>query len=586
MICLQNCFTGVSKNATFMVANLRAAFCRYLTVTILVLGVVATTSVKSNTVVVENAAVSSRSMLASEAGVAAMRNGGNAVDAAVTTAFTLAVTYPSAGNLGGGGFAVIRMPDGKVFANDHRERAPKNASRDMFLDEAGEYVAERALRSHLASGVPGSVAGLLAIHERFGVLSREAVVAPAIELAREGFELPADIARQFTSRHEWFQHIDSTRKVFYKEDGSFYQAGELFKQPDLAATLSRVSEQGRDGFYKGETAELIEAEMSRGGGLISKSDLEAYESVWREPIHGRYRGYDVHSMPPPSSGGVLVVQLLNMLEPFELGELGFHKAPSMHLMIEAERRAYADRALHLGDPDFYPVPLDTLLSKHYAKSRIEDIGAIATTSDHVAAGSISKEPFETTHFSVIDADGMAVALTTTINGGYGSGIIVEGAGFLLNNEMDDFSAKPGTPNMFGLIGGEANAIEPGKRMLSSMTPTIVSRGNSFILITGSPGGSTIITTTLQVILNVIDHGFELEDAVNAPRFHHQWQPNSVRFEAGIKQDVIDELSAMGHTDLNKLPERFAIGDANSILKYRGSITATSDGRNEGGAVGF
>ncbi len=586
MICLQDCFTGVSKNATFMVANLRATFRRCLTVTILVLGVLATTSVKSNTVVVENAAVSSRSMLASEAGVAAMRNGGNAVDAAVTTAFTLAVTYPSAGNLGGGGFAVIRMPDGKVFANDHRERAPKNATRDMFLDEAGEYVAERALRSHLASGVPGSVAGLLAIHERFGVLSREAVVAPAIELAREGFELPADIARQFRSRHEWFQHIASTRKIFYKGDGSFYQAGEIFKQPDLAATLSRVSEQGRDGFYKGETAELIEAEMSRGGGLISKSDLEAYESVWREPIHGRYRGYDVHSMPPPSSGGVLVVQLLNMLEPFELSELGFHTAPSMHLMIEAERRAYADRALHLGDPDFYPVPLDTLLSKRYAKSRIEDIGATATTSDDVDAGSISKEPFETTHFSVIDADGMAVALTTTINGGYGSGIIVEGAGFLLNNEMDDFSAKPGTPNMFGLIGGEANAIEPGKRMLSSMTPTIVSKGNRFVLITGSPGGSTIITTTLQVILNVIDHGFELEDAVNAPRFHHQWQPNSVRFEAGIEQDVIDELSAMGHTDLNRLPERFAIGDANSILKYRGSITATSDGRNEGGAVGF
>ncbi|MCY3858717.1 MAG: gamma-glutamyltransferase [Gammaproteobacteria bacterium] len=586
MICLQDCFTGVSKNATFMVANLRAAFCRYLTVTILVLGVVATTSVKSNTVVVENAAVSSRSMLASEAGVEAMRNGGNAVDAAVSTAFTLAVTYPSAGNLGGGGFAVIRMPDGKVFTNDHRERAPKNATRDMFLDEAGEYVAERALRSHLASGVPGSVAGLLAIHERFGVLSRESVVAPAIELAREGFELPADIARQFSSRHEWFQHIDSTRKVFYKEDGSFYQAGELFKQPDLAATLSRVSEQGRDGFYKGETADLIEAEMSRGGGLISKSDLEAYESVWREPIHGRYRGYDIHSMPPPSSGGVLVVQLLNMLEPFELGELGFHTAPSMHLMIEAERRAYADRALHLGDPDFYPVPLDTLLSKRYARSRIENIGATATTSDDVDAGSIPKEPFETTHFSVIDADGMAVAFTTTINGGYGSGIIVEGAGFLLNNEMDDFSAKPGTPNMFGLIGGEANAIEPGKRMLSSMTPTIVSKGNRFILITGSPGGSTIITTTLQVILNVIDHGFELEEAVNAPRFHHQWRPNSVRFEAGIEQDVIDELSAMGHTDLNRLPERFAIGDANSILKFRGSITTTSDGRNEGGAVGF
>ncbi|MCY4128588.1 MAG: gamma-glutamyltransferase [Gammaproteobacteria bacterium] len=539
-----------------------------------------------NTVVVENAAVASRSMLASEAGVAAMRAGGNAVDAAVTTAFVLAVTYPSAGNLGGGGFAVIRTPEGDVFTNDHRERAPNNATEDMFLDEAGEYVAERALRSHLSSGVPGSVAGLLALHERFGVLPREAVIARAIELARDGFELPADIARQFVSHHERFKHIDSTRRVFYKADGSFYQAGELFKQPDLAATLSRVSEKGRDGFYTGETAELIVAEMARGGGLISKKDLADYEPAWREPIHGRYRGFDVHSMPPPSSGGVLIVHLLNMLEPFDLSELGFHTAPSMHLMIESERRAYADRAVHLGDPDFYPVPLDTLLSKRYALRRIEDIGARATTSDDVEAGAVPREPFETTHFSVIDADGMAVAFTTTINGGYGSGIVVEGAGFLLNNEMDDFSAKPGTPNMFGLIGGEANAIEPGKRMLSSMTPTIVSKGNDFILITGSPGGSTIITTTLQVIVNVIDHGFDMEDAVNAPRFHHQWRPNSVRFEAGIKQKVIDELDAMGHVNLYRLPEQAVIGDANSILKYRGSITATSDGRNNGGAVGF
>ena len=587
MTYIQNHFIRTLKlGASGPIVNSRTTAPRLVISLAVALSVVLTTETESNTVVVESAAVSSRSMLASEAGVEAMRKGGNAIDAAVTTAFTLAVTYPSAGNLGGGGFAVIRMPDGKVFTNDHRERAPKNATRDMFLDENGDYVAERALRSHLSSGVPGSVAGLLAIHERFGALTRQAVIAPAIELAREGFALPADIARQFESRHERFQHIASTRRVFYKPDGSVYEAGEIFKQPDLAATLARVSDQGRDGFYTGATAELIVAEMSRGGGLISKSDLEEYEPVWREPIHGRYRGYDVHSMPPPSSGGVLVVQLLNMLEPFELSELGFHTAPSMHLMIEAERRAYADRAVHLGDPDFYPVPLDTLLSKRYAKNRIGDIGATATTSDDVAAGSAPREPFETTHFSVIDADGMAVAFTTTINGGYGSGIVVDGAGFLLNNEMDDFSAKPGTPNMFGLIGAEANAIEPGKRMLSSMTPTIVSRGNNFILITGSPGGSTIITTTLQVILNVIDHGFDLEEAVNAPRFHHQWRPNSVRFEAGIRQKVIDELAAMGHIDLNRLPDRFGIGDANSILKYRDSITATSDGRNDGGAVGF
>ncbi len=559
---------------------------RHIASLLLSLGILTPGFIQGNTVVVENAAVSSRSMLASEAGVAAMREGGNAVDAAVTTAFVLAVTYPSAGNLGGGGFAVIRMPDGTVFANDHRERAPGGATTDMFLDEDGEYVAERALRSHLSSGVPGSVAGLLAIHERFGVLPREAVIARAIELARDGFELPADIARQFRSHHNRFQHIDSTRKVFYKADGSFYEAEELFKQPDLAATLSRISDHGRDGFYMGETADLIVAEMSRGGGLISKIDLVEYEPVWREPIHGRYRGFDVHAMPPPSSGGVLVVQLLNMLEPFDLSELGFHTAPAMHLMIEAERRAYADRAVHLGDPDFYPVPLDTLLSKRYASARIEDIGGTATTSDDIRAGSVPGEPFETTHFSVIDPGGMAVAFTVTINGGYGSGIVVDGAGFLLNNEMDDFSAKPGTPNMFGLIGGEANAIEPGKRMLSSMTPTIVSKGDRFVLITGSPGGSTIITTTLQVILNVIDHGFDLEEAVNAPRFHHQWQPNSVRFESGVNSSVIQELEGMGHVNLQVLSDRFRIGDANSILKYRDSITATSDGRNDGGAAGF
>ena len=567
-------------------ASSRNTLDRVIALLILSCGVLTAGFTQGNTVVVENAAVSSRSMLASEAGVAVMRNGGNAVDAAVTTAFVLAVTYPSAGNIGGGGFAVIRKPDGSVFANDHRERAPGRAKRDMFLDAKGEYVADRALRSHLSSGVPGSVAGLIDIHERFGVLPRQLVLARAIQLAEEGFQLPADIARQFSSRHERFQHIDSTRKVFYKADGSFYQAGELFKQPDLAATLSRISKHGRDGFYKGETADLIVAEMRRGGGLISKADLEAYESVWREPVRGRYRGYDVHSMPPPSSGGVLLVHLLNMLEPYELSELGFHTAPAMHLMIEAERRAYADRAVHLGDPDFYPVPLDRLLSKRYAATRMEDIGATATTSDDVKAGKVRREPFETTHFSVIDTSGMAVAFTVTINGGYGSGIVVDGAGFLLNNEMDDFSAKPGTPNMFGLTGGKANAIEPGKRMLSSMTPTIVTRGDRFILITGSPGGSTIITTTLQVILNVIDHGFDLEEAVNVPRFHHQWQPNNVRFEAGIKQSVIEELEAMGHVDLQVLPERFRIGDANSILKYRGSIMATSDRRNDGGAAGF
>lgn len=540
----------------------------------------------ANTIEVENAAVSSRSMLASEAGVSILKAGGNAVDAAVTTAFALAVTLPSAGNLGGGGFAVIRLPSGEVVTNDHRERAPLAATRDMFLNQEGEYDPIKARSSHFSSGVPGSVAGLLDIHERFGKLTLDQVIAPAIKLAQEGFALPPDIARQFQSRHDRFKDIESTRKVFYKPDGSVYEAGELFVQPDLAATLLRIKESGRAGFYEGETADLIVAEMAKGGGLISKQDLLDYESAWRDPIEGRYRGYRIYSMPPPSSGGVLLVQMLNMLEGFDLYELGFHTAPSMHLMIEAERRAYADRAIHLGDPDFYPVPIRQLTSKRYAQQRIADIGPTATDSEMVEAGSWPQESPETTHFSVVDADGMAVAFTTTINSAYGSGIVVDGAGFLLNNEMDDFSAKPLTPNMFGLLGDKANEIEPKKRMLSSMTPTIVTRGDSFLLVSGSPGGSTIITTTLQVIVNVIDHGFTLEEAVNAPRFHHQWQPNSISFEHGIRPAVIKELEAMGHVNLNPRPEGRGIGDANSILKDRNSITASSDDRNLGGAAGY
>lgn len=554
--------------------------------TILTWFLASSTSGLANSIEIENAAIASRSMLASEAGVEILKAGGNAVDAAITTAFALAVTLPSAGNLGGGGFAVIRLPSGEVVTNDHRERAPLLATRDMFLDENGEYDPVKARRSHFSSGVPGSVAGLLDIHERYGVLSREQVIAPAISLARDGFELPVDIARQFEVRYERFKEIESTRKVFYKEDGSLYEAGETFVQPDLAATLDRIKTDGRAGFYEGETADLIVAEMTRGSGLISKQDLLEYESAWREPIEGRYRGFKVYSMPPPSSGGVLLVQMLNMLEGYDLYDLGFHTAPSMHLMIEAERRAYADRAIHLGDPDFYPVPIAEMTSKRYAQMRIADLGAEATDSENVEAGAWPKESPETTHFSVIDSDGMAVAFTTTINSAYGSGIVVAGAGFLLNNEMDDFSAKPMTPNMFGLLGDKANEIEPKKRMLSSMTPTIVTKGDKFVLITGSPGGSTIITTTLQVILNVIDHGFDLKEAVNFPRFHHQWKPNTVSFEHGISSDVIEKLRAMGHVGLNQRKEGYALGDANSILKDRDTVYATSDGRNLGGSAGY
>ena len=540
----------------------------------------------TNTIEVEHASVSSRSIVASEAGVAVMKLGGNAVDAAAATAFALAVTHPSAGNLGGGGFMVIRMPDGQVYTNDHREVAPAKATRDMFLDDDGNYVADRALRSHLSSGVPGSVAGVLDVHERFGRLTRKQVIARAIELARDGFELPEDIARQFASRYERFSKIPSTRKIFYKPDGSMYEAGDLFVQSDLANTLQRISDNGKSGFYTGATADLIVAEMQRGGGLITHEDLLAYRSVWREPIRSTYRGYTVHSMPPPSSGGVLIAQLLNMLEPHDLRSMGVHTGESMHVMVESERRAYADRAMHLGDPDFYEVPVTSLIDKKYAIGRSADIGSIASDSEAIGAGTVAEESTETTHFSVIDADGMAIAFTTTINGAYGSGIVVEGTGFLLNNEMDDFSAKPGVPNMFGLLGDQANAIEPKKRMLSSMTPTIVSRGDDFILVTGSPGGSTIITTTLQVVVNVIDHQMSIQDAVGMPRFHHQWKPNTIRFEAGIPNAGIRALEKRGHVGIQRLSKRSKIGDANSILKRGGTITATSDPRNAGGAAGF
>lgn len=530
--------------------------------------------------------VASRSEFASRAGTQALAQGGNAIDAIVAAGFALAVTYPSAGNLGGGGFMVIRLADGTVVTNDHREMAPSAAFRDMFLDDDGEYDPQKALRSHLASGVPGSVAGLLDVHERFGELTRSQVMAEAIRLASEGFELPADIARQISGRNTVWSRTNGSRKKFLKQDGSDYEEGDLFIQPDLAQTLRRIRDQGKDGFYKGKTAELIVAEMDRGSGLISLKDLEDYRSVWREPIRGTYRGYEILSMPPPSSGGVLLVQMLNMLEKFDIGEMGSANPATMHTMVEAERRAYADRAMHLGDMDFYPVPIGTLTDKKYAFHRIHDFDKEKKTpSSEVAAGDLPlpQESEETTHLSAIDAAGNAVAFTTTLNSGYGSGIVVQGAGFLLNNEMDDFSSKPGVPNQFGLLGAEANAIEPNKRMLSSMTPTIVVANNRPILVTGSPGGSTIITTVLQIVVNVIDHGMSISEAVMQPRFHHQWMPDIVTIESGgFKDETLDLLRSKGH----EIRERRAIGDANTAGWVTDSTVGVSDPRNAGFASGL
>lgn len=547
--------------------------------------------ISGNEVSSSQGVVSSRSELASQAGIKALRDGGNAIDAAVATAFTLAVTYPAAGNLGGGGFMVIYVAYGSgysAYALDFREMAPAAATRDMFLDENGEYNSERALRSRMSSGVPGSVAGLLAAHEKLGKLDRQAVLTEAIRIAENGFQLPDDIARRIRDRRDVWLRSEGSKQVFLKSENDEYldyNARDLFVQSDLASTLKRISKDGVKGFYEGETADLIVAEMQRGNGLISHGDLKRYTPVWRVPVLGYYRDYVIFSMPPPSSGGVLLVQMLNMLENFDVAEMGFGTLATMHLMSEIERRAYADRATHLGDSDFYPVPIRELIDKNYASERMEDFTSDkASKSANIEAGTVRAESLETTHLSVIDRDGNAVALTTTLNSGYGNGFVVEGAGFLLNNEMDDFSAKPGEPNQFGLVGAEANAIEPRKRMLSSMTPTIIiNQDEEYLLVTGSPGGSTIITTVLQVIVNSIDHKMSLYDAVASPRFHHQWLPDRITLEMqDFDPKIVEDLRLLGHETV----QRASIGDANSAQKIGNQIIGVSDPRNDGRAVGL
>ncbi|MDT8397942.1 MAG: gamma-glutamyltransferase [Pseudomonadales bacterium] len=529
--------------------------------------------------------VASRSDLASEVGREILAQGGNAVDAAVAVGFALAVTYPSAGNIGGGGFMVLSLANGEVHAQDARERAPGRANRDMFLDDSGNVDRNLSINSLMATGVPGTVAGLLDALEKFGTLSRQLVMAPAIRLAEEGFVLNEDLAGQFRDNLDSFRKYPASLAKFTR-NGRPYKAGDLWQQPDLAASLKLISAQGRDGFYKGRTADLIVAEMERNHGLISHQDLVSYTPVWREPIHGTYRGYDIWSMPAPSSGGILLVQMLNMLEPFNIGKLGWGQPETVHLMIEAQRRAYADRAEYLGDPDYVDVPARFLTSKEYARERFSDFDPQhAGDSNAIGAGSWVRESLETTHFSVVDKLGNAVSMTTTLNRSYGNSIVVPGTGMLLNNEMDDFSSKPNTPNSYGLIGRVANEIQPGKRMLSSMTPTIVTKDGKTFLVTGSPGGSTIINTVFQVIVNVIDHGMPLPDAVGKPRFHHQWKPDIVRYEIDAIPDAsLAKLRAMGHKGLTS--SRFSIGDANSVEVKAGSLEGVSDPRNVGGVAGF
>ena len=536
-------------------------------------------------VIADSAMVVSAHPLASQVGVGILRQGGNAVDAAIGVQFALAVVFPVAGNIGGGGFMVIREAEGGTDCLDYREKAPRAAGRDMYLDDEGNVIEDLSTRGHLAAGVPGSVDGMFRAHEKYGSLPMEQLIQPAIDLAANGFVLTEKEADNLNGNQENFTQYNSIPPDFLLKEAG-WQAGDTIVMADLAQTLTLIRDQGRDGFYAGETAEKMVAEMERGNGIISLEDLQAYEAKFRQPVVAQYDSFRIISMPPPSSGGIALAQLLNSVEPYPIAEMGHNTAPTVHLMTEAERRVYADRATHLGDPDFYPVPQAKLLEKAYSTARMKSfLTDEATPSAAVSAGSPAPvESSETTHFSVVDAKGNAVSVTTTLNGGYGSKVVVAGAGFLLNNEMDDFSIKPGFPNMFGLVGGEANAIAPEKRMLSSMTPTIVEKNGDLYMVVGTPGGSTIITSVFQTILNVVEHGMGMQAAVTARRFHHQWRPDTIFTEdEALTPEVTQELEAMGHTVL----ARGNIGRVDAILVLPGgNLEGGADPRGDDTAVGY
>ena len=539
----------------------------------------------SAAVTAQHGVVVSDQPLASLAGVAILRKGGNAVDAAVATAFALAVTLPEAGNIGGGGFCVLRMPDGTVAALDFREKAPLAARRDMYLDEKGE-VSDRSITGHLAAGVPGSVAGLYEAHRRFGRLPWETVMEPAIRLAGEGFTVTKVLAHSVRADSSRLVRFPGTAGLFFP-GGNAITEGSLWRNADLARCLERIAHHGPAGFYEGETARLLLDEMKRGGGIVTAQDLHEYTAVWRTPIRATYRGYRIYSMPPPSSGGVTIAQIANILEGYDLPRMVWHSPEHVHLVAETMRRAFADRNHWLGDPDVVVFPQDSLVSKAYAADRRRTIDMHRATPSHeVLPGLTSpvREGTHTTHFSVADSEGGMVALTTTVNTSFGSAVVVEGAGFFLNNQMDDFASKPGSPNNFGLVQGEANAIAPGKRILSSMAPTVVldSVGGP-VLITGASGGPRIITGTFQILSNVLDFGMSIDSAVAAPRLHHQHLPDSILLEeGGFLPETITVLQSMGHT-LREI-RRIAIG---ASIERKGQFwRGAADRRIDGAAVGY
>ena len=543
--------------------------------------------------------VVSQEIIASRVGAEILSLGGNAIDAAVATGFALAVTLPRAGNLAGGGFMLIYLAaEKKTIAIDYREMAPAAAHRDMFLDAAGDVDNRLARHSLQSSGVPGTVAGLLHAHDNYGVLELKQVMAPAIALARNGFAMSVDLATSLDSRYDRLTRNAATQGYFYKPDGKRYKPGEQWVQADLAATLRRIAKGGRDGFYGGQTAALIVAEMQRTGGLITRADLDNYRVVERAPVCGEFHQHQICAMPPPSSGGVHLVQMLNILEGWDLQALGHNSAAYIHRLVEVMRRAYADRSAYLGDPDYFAVPVAEITDKKYAAVlragiALDKAGASAKVQPGLeldpdsllrAQPTADRESTETTHFSSWDRWGNVVSSTTTLNFGYGNGISVTGGGFLMNNEMDDFSSKPNTPNVFNLLGGSANAIQPGKRPLSSMTPTLVFDNSGVpLLATGSPGGSTIITVVLQTLLNVLTFDMRIAEASSVPRIHHQWYPDKLYYESGISPDTLTALTAMGHT-INAKPR--VLGATQSIQKGpNNSLLGASDPRRQGaGAV--
>ncbi|EAA8842916.1 gamma-glutamyltransferase [Salmonella enterica subsp. enterica] len=522
--------------------------------------------------------VASVDAMATQVGVDILKQGGNAVDAAVAVGYALAVTHPQAGNLGGGGFMLLRTKDGATTAIDFREMAPAGATRDMFLDEQGNPDSKKSLTSPLASGTPGTVAGLSLALEKYGSLPLNSVVRPAIKLAQEGFIVNDALADDLkTYGSEVLPHHENSKAIFWK-DGEPLKKGDKLVQQDLANSLTMIAENGPDAFYKGEIARQIAQQMQQNGGLITTDDLAAYQAVERTPVSGEYRGYQIFSMPPPSSGGIHIIQILNILENFDMKKYGFGSADAIQIMAEAEKYAYADRSEYLGDPDFVNVPWQALTSKAYAKSIAGQIDINkAKPSSEIRPGKLAPyESDQTTHFSVVDNDGNAVAVTYTLNTTFGTGIVAGNTGILLNNQMDDFSAKPGVPNVYGLVGGEANAVGPKKRPLSSMSPTIVVKDGKTWLVTGSPGGSRIITTVLQMVVNTIDFGMNVAEATNAPRFHHQWLPDELRVEKGFSPDTLKLLEQKGQ----KVALKEAMGSTQSIMVGPdGELYGASDPRS-------